>query len=150
MAISTLGVISGLVTTIVFIFVDALLLMLSAKIFKLRDTSYRTGVIVSAIVLGFMWVVGILVSLVFNVDPNSLAGADLAQIGSVLGAALGIGLVTFLLGLFLATLFIRQFYGEEWGRSALVMIVWKVFAWIAQAILLIPLVLILGLVVVGQ
>ena len=94
------------IATIIMIFLSSLLLWLTAKyFFKLKDTAYKTALIVAAIVGA---VVGLLGSINLYIDSTVLIVISL--------------LVEMVLGLFL----IKRFYKLEWNKTALVWLVWFV------------------------
>lgn len=60
MVLSGMMIVTSLITAVVMIFINALLLMVSTKIFKVADTSYKSALYVTAIV----GVVGFLIGLI--------------------------------------------------------------------------------------
>ena len=115
MAIGTL--VSQLVIDIVMIFLGALLLMISTKIFKTSDSSYMSALKITAI-LGVISIVG---SIIGNFVPT------IAAIISYL--VLGLGNIV------LAVWLIKRNYSLEWGKAILVWLVWFVLSIIAAIII---------------
>lgn len=101
------GVVMWLVTAVIGIFINALFLMISTKLFKINDTSYKTALIVAAIT----GVIGIVLSFV-----------PLPFIGLILMWALALYLV-------------RHFYKLDWGKAALVWLVWFVISLLIAVII---------------
>jgi len=132
MALTGSGVVIQIITTIVFILINALLLMVATKIFKVKDTSYKTALGITAILGVINFVIGLLVGLI-----PSIAG-----IISTL-------LVWVVVGILLAMYLIKIKYGLDWGKAALVWLVYFVLAIVAYMILAIILGLIFAAVGLG-
>lgn len=128
-------IITSVISTIVFIFVDAVLLMLTAMIFKVPDKTYKTALKITAIVLGINWFLSTLVTLAFGITAESMVGADFQSLLPQLGAYFGFLIVLFLINIALVLYFVKLFYRIDWGKATLVMLVYKVFTWIVNAIL---------------
>jgi hypothetical protein len=103
-----LGIGLGLLMAIVGIVVGALLLWLTAKIFKLSDKSFMTPLIIAAI-----------------------AGA----VGFVLGLIPFINRVSWLVVIILAIWLIRSRYGLGWGKSILVWLVYFVLSLVVMFVI---------------
>jgi hypothetical protein len=116
MALTGILLVPQIIITVVMVFLGALLLMLSAKIFKLKDESYITPLKVTVIV----YVLGFVLSLI------GMASVSLAVIMSVLNFV-----VMILLGMYL----IKVFYKIEWGKAALTWLVWFIFSLVASFII---------------
>jgi hypothetical protein len=116
MALTGILLVPQIIITVVMVFLGALLLMLSAKIFKLKDESYITPLKVTVIV----YVLGFVLSLI------GMASISLAVIMSVLNFV-----VMILLGMYL----IKVFYKIEWGKAALTWLVWFIFSLVASFII---------------
>ena len=117
MALTGMMVVTSLISTVIFIFINALLLMLAAKIFKLEDTSYKTALGITAILGVVSFVIGLLIGLL-----PALAGA------------VGWILTWVLIGVLLAMYLIKTKYNLEWGKAALVWLVYFVFGIIATIV----------------
>jgi len=109
----------SLITTAVFIFINALLLMISTILFKIKDRSYTSALWVTAILGAASFVVSIIALLL----PPIAAG-----IISVLLSWIAIGIA-------LALYLIKIKYNLDWGKAALVWLVYTVFAIIAGLII---------------
>ncbi len=112
MALMGMMVVSQLIISVVMIFLGALLLMLSAKIFKLKDQSYKTALKIVAI----LYVIGFVLSLI------GMASLSLMTVMTILNF-----LVMILLGIYL----IKMFYKLDWGKAALTWLVWFIMSLIA-------------------
>jgi len=117
MAIATGFFITQIVTTVVMVFVSALMLMISTKIFKLKDTSYKTA----------LWVAGIIVIVNFVITL-------LLAISSPPIALLSILFNVVVVGILLAIYLVKIKYQLEWGKAALVWLVWFVLSMVAGII----------------
>lgn len=106
MAVSEL--ISSLIITVVTIPLNGLLLMLTAKIFKLADQSYKTAIKLTAI----LGMIGFLLGILSTTIKNLSLAITIAQWV----------LVSILLALWL----IKSFYSLDWGKTLLVWLVWFV------------------------
>ncbi|MFH1052801.1 MAG: hypothetical protein V1740_00115 [Candidatus Woesearchaeota archaeon] len=102
-------IVTSLIMTVVTIFIGALLLMLSAKIFKLKDQSYMTALYITTI----LGIVGFLIGLL------SLLGSSFILIAGVIGFIVGI-----ILGIYL----IKIKYDLDWGKAVLVWLVYFVLS----------------------
>ena len=105
-----------IVTTIVMLFLSALLLLVSAKIFKLKDQTYKTALKVTLIIFVINFILGLI----------GLALLSVAVVMAVLSF-----LVLILGGLYL----IRKYYNLDWGKAALTWIVWFILTLIAGFII---------------
>ena len=101
-----------IITTIVMVIVSALLLMLSAKIFKLKDQSYMTALKVVLI----LYVINFVFSLIGILS---------------LPAALIMSILSFIVLIVLGIYLIKKFYKLDWGKSALLWLVWFILSLIA-------------------
>jgi len=103
--------ITSILALIISVPLSALLLMLSTKIFKLQDTSYKTAIKILAIigVIGF-----ILDAIIFTLLPTMVVVFGIIQF--------------IILNIILAIIFIRQFYNTEWKQTLLVWLVWFLFS----------------------
>ncbi len=117
MAFSTGSFVVSLIASVIMIPLGGLLLMLSAKIFKLADQSYKSALKVAAIV-------GV-AALVFTFIGSLSASLTFAM------GILSFVLVSVLLALWL----IKKTYSLEWGKAILVWLVWFVFSLIATFII---------------
>ena len=104
---------TSLISTVVFIFVNALLLMLATKLFKLKDTSYKSALWVTAILGVVSFIVGLIIP-------------PLGAISFVL--------IWVVIGILLAIYLIKTKYKLDWGKSALVWLVFFIFEIIAVLI----------------
>ena len=118
MALTGTMVVTSLISTVIFIFINALLLMASTKIFKLGDTSYKSALWVTAILGAAGFVVGILVGLL-----------------PVIAGIVAMLLTWVVIGILLAMYLIKVKYGVDWGKAALVWLVFFVFEIIAVLII---------------
>jgi len=116
MALTGMLVLSQIITTAVMIFLGALLLMLSAKIFKLKDQSYMTALKVTLI----LYVIGFVLSLI------GMAALSTAIIMAVLN---------FIVLIVLAMYLIKTFYKLDWGKAALTWLVWFILTLIVGFII---------------
>ena len=116
MALMGMLVVSQLIISVVMIFLGALLLMLSAKIFKLKDQSYMTALKIVAII----YVIGFVLSLI------GMASLAVATFMTVLNF-----IVMIALGIYL----IKLFYKLDWGKAALTWLVWFIMSLIAGFII---------------
>jgi hypothetical protein len=104
------SLIIGIVTTIIMIPLNALLLMISTKIFKIKDTSYMTALKVAAI----LGVVSIVLSVIGNFLPT---------VGQII-----FWLSMIIVSIVLALWLIKSMYSLDWGKAALVWLVWFVLS----------------------
>jgi hypothetical protein len=112
--------ITSILGFIISVPLSALLLMFSTKIFKLRDTSYKTAIKILAIigVIGFIFD-----AIVFTFLPTMV---------------IVLGIIQFIiLNIILAIIFIKQFYGIEWKQTLLVWLVWFLFSLVLLVIVVI-------------
>jgi hypothetical protein len=117
MALTGMGVVASLISIVIFIFVNALLLMAATKIFKLKDSSYKTALWVTAILGGVSFLIGLLIGLL-----PTLAGI------------IGTLLTWVVVGVLLAMYLIKVKYELEWNKAALTWLVYFVFALVAKLI----------------
>ncbi|MBI2130112.1 hypothetical protein HYU07_07855 [Candidatus Woesearchaeota archaeon] len=109
-------IVISVISTIIMVPISALLLMLSTKIFKLKDTSYGTAFMVALIV-------GI-VGLIFSI------------IGSVsIALAMIMAIVSFIVSIILGLWLINAKYKIDWSKTALVWLIWFVLSIIAAFII---------------
>jgi len=118
MALTAGGVVVSLISTVIFIFVNALLLMASAAIFKLKDKSYKSALWVTGILGGINFVVAIIVGLL-----------------PVLAGVISGILTLLVVGILVAMYLIKIKYDLDWGKAALVWLVYTVFALVAGFII---------------
>lgn len=97
------------ITTVIMVIIGALLLMLSAKIFKLKDQSFKTAIKVVLILYVITFVLGLI----------GILSLRTALIMSVLNFV-----VLIALGIYL----IKKFYLIDWGKSVLVWLVWFILS----------------------
>ena len=109
MALTGILVASQLIIAVIMVFVGALLLMISAKIFKLKDQSYMTALKIALIIYVINFILGLI----------GLAALSVAIVMSVLSF-----LVLILFGMYL----IKTFYKIEWGKAALTWLVWFILS----------------------
>lgn len=100
----------SIVTAIIMIPLNALVLMISTKIFKIKDSSYMTALKVAAI----LGVVSIVLTIIGNFLPT---------IGQII-FWLSMAIVSIILALWL----IKSMYSLDWGKTALVWLVWFVLS----------------------
>ncbi|MBW2993561.1 hypothetical protein KY317_03240 [Candidatus Woesearchaeota archaeon] len=118
-------IVMQIITTVIMIIVGALLLMVSAKIFKLKDQSFKTALKVVLIIYVINFVLGL--------------------IGIIsLGTALIMSVLSFLVLIILGIYLIKKYYNLDLGKAVLVWIVWFILSLIAGFIIGIILGLILG------
>ena len=125
-SLSVMSLIISIVTVLIMIPLNALLLMISTKIFKINDSSYMTALKVAGILGG--------VSIVL-----SILGSFLPVIGQII-FWLSMAIVQIVLALWL----INKMYSIDWGKTALVWLVWFVLSLIVGFILA----LIIGVIIV--
>ena len=107
---------------------NGLLLMLTAKIFKLKDQSYKSAFKIT-LILG-------VINLILGILSSSIKG----------GLSLAITIAQWVLISTLAALWlVKYFYKLDWGRALLIWLVWFVF----YILLFILIILIVALFVVG-
>jgi hypothetical protein len=131
MAFTTVGLLINLITAVITIPISGLLLMLSAKIFKLSDTSYKTAVKVAAILGVSSFVL-------------SLVGMVSLALTAIMGFVSFVG-VSVLLALWLIK---KEYTLPDWKQTALVWVVWFVLNLVAVfllALILTPLFILLGI-----
>ena len=116
-SLGMLGLIIGIVTIIIMIPLNALLLMISTKIFKIKDSSYMTAIKVACI----LGVVSIVLSIIGNFLPT---------IGQII-----FWLSMIIVSIALALWLIKSMYTLDWGKAALVWLVWFVLSLIVGFIL---------------
>ena len=98
----------SLITIAIMIPISALVLMISTKLFKLKDSSYKTAILI-ALILG---VANAIVSLIGDFVPS---------------IAVYIGLISLVLvSILLAIYLVKSKYNLEWGKAILVWLVWLV------------------------
>ena len=125
MALTGMLVLSQVITAIVMIFLSALLLMISVKIFKLKDQSYMTALKIALIIYVINFILGLI----------GLAALSVAIVMSVLSF-----LVLILLGMYL----IKKMYKLDWGKAALTWLVWFILTLIVGFIIALIIGLIFG------
>ncbi len=125
------GLISSIVIAIIMIPLNALLLMISTKIFKIKDSSYKTAIMVT-LILG-------IVSIVLQV-----IGYFLPAVGKII-FWLSMAIVSIILALWL----IKSKYNLDWGKSALVWLVWFVLSIVVGIILAVIVGIIMAMVFIG-
>ena len=110
-------IITSILALIISVPLSALLLMFSAKIFKLQDTSYKTAIKILAIigVIGF-----ILDAIIFTFLPTMVIVLAMIQF--------------IILNIILAIIFIKQFYNLEWKQTLLVWLVWFLFSLVLMVV----------------
>ncbi len=108
-------VVTQIISFVVMTILASLILMLSAKIFKLKDQSFMTALKIVLII----YVITFVLSLI------GLTSLSVALIMAVLSFV-----VMVVLGIYL----IKTFYKLKWGKSILVWLVWFILAWIVGAI----------------
>ena len=101
-----------IISTVIMIIVSGLLLMLSAKIFKLKDQSLMTAFKIVLII----YVINFVLSLI------GVYSLPTALIMSVLSF-----IVLVVLGIYL----IKKYHNLDWGKSVLVWLVWFILSLIA-------------------
>ena len=126
MALTGMLVGSQVIVAVVMIFLSALLLMISAKIFKLKDQSYMTALKIALIV----YVINFILALI------GLAAASVAMVMTILSI-----IVLILLGMYL----IKKYYKIAWGKAALTWLVWFILTLIVGFIIA----LIIGVIFAG-
>ena len=114
---ATNWLITSILGLVISIPLSALLLMFSAKIFKLQDTSYKTAIKILAIigVVGF-----ILDAIIFTFLPTLVTVLGIIQF--------------IILNIILAIIFIKQFYNIEWKQTLLVWLVWFLFGLVLMVV----------------
>ena len=118
MALTGMFVVTSVVSTAILIFVNALLLMASTKIFKVEDSSYKSALWVTAI----LGLAGFIIGIVIGLLP-------------VLAGVIGTILTWVVVGVLLAVYLIKIKYNLDFGKAALVWLVYFVFALIAYFII---------------
>lgn len=101
------GILIALVLLIVGILLSGLFLMITARLFKLKDKTYKTALIAAAIV----GIVGFVIGFI-----------PVPYLGLIISILLGIYLV-------------KQFYKVDWNKAAIVGIVWFVINWVVMFLL---------------
>lgn len=113
MVFSGMLLVLQVVSLVIMVPLSALLLMFSTKIFKLSDQSYKTAIITTLII----YVISFVLSLI-----GMFAATLILSVISII--------VMVVLGLWL----IKTRYKLEWGKAALVWLVWFIFTLIASSI----------------
>jgi len=110
-------IITNIIALIISVPLSALLLMFSAKIFKLQDTSYKTAIKILAIIgiVGF-----ILDAIIFTFLPTVTIVLSVIQF--------------IILNIILAIILIKQFYYLEWKQTLLVWLVWFLFSLVLMVV----------------
>jgi len=126
------GLIAQVIVGLIMIPLSALLLMISTKIFKISDSSYKTAIKVALLVQ--------IASIIFTVIQYFLP----APIDSIVGILQWI-LVTILLGLWL----VKKSYNLDWGKGALVWLVWAVLSVVLAFVLALIIGIIVGIIFAG-
>lgn len=109
-------VITQVIVTVVMAILSALLLMVSAKIFKLKDQSFKTAIKVTLI----LYVINFVLSLI------GIFSLKTAVVMSVLSF-----IVLIVLGMYL----IKKYHALDWGKAALVWLVWFILSLIVGFII---------------
>ena len=102
-------IIQSVIITLITIPLSALLLMLTTKIFKLTDQSYKTAIKITAILGAINLILGILAS-------------SIKSLSLVLTIAQWV-----VISILLAMWLIKSSYQLDWGKTLLVWLVWFVF-----------------------
>ncbi len=118
-----------LILFIIFIPVSALILMLSATLFKLEDTSFKTAIQV-ALLIG---VTNLLASWITTNTVSTLVS----------------NIISYFITIVVGILVIKQIYGLELKKTLLVWLVWFILNGIAMVVISIVLGLIFGLAIVA-
>jgi hypothetical protein len=116
MALTGMLVVSQVIIAVVMIFLSALLLMISTKIFKLKDQSYMTALKIALIIYVINFILGLI----------GLAATAVAMVMTILSI-----IVLILLGMYL----IKRFYKIAWGKAALTWLVWFILTLIVGFII---------------
>ena len=116
MAIGT-EILGSFILLVILIPISALMLMISTKIFKIDDSSFKTAILIAAIAGAVSFVIRVLGSLI----PVGVGTA----IVSVLLIVVVCGVMLYL---------IKMKYVLDWGKAALVWLIWLVFYLVAALI----------------
>lgn len=111
MVLNTISLISGVIIQLMMIPINAFLLMISTKIFKITDSSFKSALKI-ALILG---VVSIIFVIIGNFIPSDYG---------IINYWLTIVIVSIVLAVFL----IKNIYSLDGGKSALVWLVWFVLS----------------------
>jgi len=109
-------VVAQIISFVVMTILGSLILMLSAKIFKLKDQSFMTALKIVLILYVITLVLGLI----------GLAALNIALIMSILSF-----IVVIALGIYL----IKKFYKLDWGKAVLVWLVWFILSLIVGFII---------------
>lgn len=126
MAITSMQITTLLITTAVMIPLNALLLMLSTKIFKLADSSYKTAIKIALIV--------------------GVIGLVLNFVGTAIGTfGFAITILNWVaISILLAAYLVKTNYNIEWGKAWLVWLVWFAFSIVLGIVVGIVMVFVIG------
>ena len=115
----TTGILVSLILTVVLIPLSALLLMLTTMMFKLSDKSYKTAIKITLIIGVVRFVLDLIAKLIENT-----------------AVSLTIGVISFIgVSIVLALFLVKNNYNLEWGKAALVWLVWLVLSIILYLII---------------
>ena len=108
-------VLTQVITTLIMVFLSGLLLMWSARIFKLKDKTYMTALKISIIVYAINFVLSLIGTVALSL---SVAMTILSLLVLIIG------------GMYL----IKTFYKIDWGKAVLPWLVWFILYVIAGII----------------
>ena len=117
MALGVTGILIVLAVLVLSIILNAIALWVTAKLFKLKDSKYKTAFTTSVVAAIANLVIGIVLVKV------------LASIGLILT------LIRLVVAFVVNSLLIKQFYKLETGKSFLVGLVWTITGWIISFII---------------
>ena len=115
----------SIITTIIMVIVGILLLILSAKIFKLKNQSFKTALKIVLIIYVINIVFGLIGLFSF-------------------GFAILMLILSFLILVILGIYLVKKYYNLDWGKSILVWLVWFILLLIAGFIMRVIVTLISG------
>jgi len=134
----------NLVSVIIFIPVNALILWVVLKLFKLKANKYLTALKVAAIAAIILFIAGEIVGLAFGPVLAPTAG---------LAALAGLGVLLLLISLAITvavnTFLVKKFYNQETKKAVLIGVVWMAANWIVAMIVGVVIVAVVMAIAIG-
>jgi len=122
-----LTVILKLVSTAIFIPINALILWVVLKLFKLAENKFMLALKVAALSGVILFVVSLILDMVYGglglVSPDDLSGAGLATLA---GLAIFFFFVSLAIAFAVNTFLVKKFYSQETKKALLISLVWVV------------------------
>ena len=127
MVFNTFSFLTSLILTIILIPLNALLLKLTTKIFKLENTSYGTAFKIT-------FILGILGTIIITASSF------------IPSLAIIVYTISSIISLILAVWLIKNNYNTELGKAILILIVWGIMSVIINIILITVLTILIGMI----